>query len=180
MKVILLENITPLGQLGDVVNVRAGYARNYLFPQGKAERAGEEAIKRFAERRAELEARQEQQQAELRAASEALNGYLLQLTARASPDGNLYGSITPQIVAQALNAQKLIAGVNIRRGQVILPNDEPIKSLGEHAVEINVRADLRATIKVSILTETGEASSRPTETTDEDTGDNGNENKVNQ
>lgn len=156
MKVILLEKINPGSSLGDVVNVRPGYARNYLFPQGKAELASEEAIKRFEAQRAELQKRQEALEAAMAAAQQALSGYLLQLTARASPDGNLYGSITPQMIAAALNAQKLAEEVQIKRGQVSLPGGQ-IKSLGEHAASIRLGAAAQVDITVSVLAEKSSA-----------------------
>lgn len=166
MKVILLENIASVGKLGDVINVRPGYARNYLFPQRKAERASTEAIKQFEVRRAELQKRQDELEAAMDKARTALDGYLLHLTARASPDGNLYGSITPQMIATALNAEKLIAGLAIKRGQVSLPEGQ-IKALGEHAAVIHISAEASADIKVSVLAETAASPSSPSTTGNE-------------
>ena len=173
MKVILLENIAAVGALGDVINVRPGYARNYLFPQGKAARASSETLKQFEARRAELQKRQEDIEAAMQKAYEALDGYLLQLTARASPDGNLYGSVTPQMIAAAVNAQRLTEGLTIKRGQISLP-DGQIKSLGEYPVNVRLSADTVAAFKLSILAETAAASppsSQETQT-DEKTSDN--------
>lgn len=172
MRVILLENIASVGSLGDVINVRPGYARNYLFPQGKAERASSETIKQFESRRAELQKRQEGMEAALTKAHEALNGYLLQLTARASPDGNLYGSITPQMLAAAVNAQRLAEGFTIKRGQISLPGGQ-IKSLGEHTVNVRLGTDAVASFTLSVLAEAAAPSHSTQETTtDETSSDN--------
>ena len=169
MKVILLESITSVGKLGDVINVRPGYARNYLFPQRKAERASPDAIKQFEARRAELQKRQDDLEAAMEAARLALDGYLLHLTARASPDGNLYGSITPQMIAAALNAAKLVEHLAIKRGQVTLAEGH-IKSLGEHPVTVQIGPAAAAHIKVSVLAEAASSPSsspQPTTTGDE-------------
>ena len=152
MKVILLENIPSVGKLGDIINVRLGFARNYLFPQGKAERASDAAVEKFAHRRAELEKRQQEQNSAMHKARDALDGYTLQLTARASPDRNLYGSITAQIITTALNRQNVVEGLVIKRTQVVL-SDGPLKELGEHAVTVNLSSGLQARVNVSVMTE---------------------------
>lgn len=151
MKVILLEKIPNVGGLGDVANVRGGYARNYLFPQGKAERATPRAIAEFEERRAELEKRQANREDMLRSARDALDGYILQISARASADGALYGSITPAAVAAALNEQKL-ADIDIRRGQVSLPAGN-LKEIGDHEVGVVLAPGIEAKITVAALAE---------------------------
>ncbi len=156
MKVILLESISKLGKLGSVVNVRAGYARNFLFPQQKAERAEASTIKQFEERRVELDARQKEQEAILAELHKKLHGYTLSLVALASPDGNLYGSITAQIIANAINDKKIsTTGIGFKRGQITLP-DGQLKALGNHKVDIKINEDLTATITVEILAETKE------------------------
>lgn len=151
MKVILLERVPNLGGLGDAVSVRGGYARNYLFPQGKAERATPRAVAEFEERRAELEERQNAREESMRRAAEALDGYLLQIPARASADGGLYGSITPAVVAAALNAQK-IADVDVRRGHIVLPEGN-LKSIGDHEAAVVLEHGARAKITVAVLAE---------------------------
>lgn len=154
MKVILLESISKLGKLGDIVNVRSGYARNFLFPQKKAERAEASNIKLFEQRRTELNARQTEQEAVLAQLHKKLEGYTLSLIALASPDGNLYGSITGQLVANAINEQKISdTGINFKRGQIIMP-DGQLKTLGNHKIGIKINDELTATITVEILTET--------------------------
>jgi len=152
MKVILLESIPSVGNLGDVINVRPGFARNYLFPQGKAERASAAAVESFAHRRAELEKRQKEQSSAMQKARDVLDGYTLQLTARASPDRNLYGSITAQIITAALNKQNIVDGLVVKRAQVVLA-DGPLKELGEHAVTVNLSSGLQARVNVSVMTE---------------------------
>lgn len=170
MKVILLENVASVGKLGDVINVRPGYARNYLFPQRKAERASDEAIQQFETRRAELQKRQDELEAAMSAARRALDGYLLQLTARASPDGNLYGSITPQMIAVAVNGQNLVEGLAIKRGQVSLP-DGQIKSIGDYRAVLHLSASDSAEIKISVLAETVASSTPSTGNTQEKSQD---------
>lgn len=151
MKIILLEKIPAIGDIGTVANVRAGYARNYLFPRGKAERATPRIVAEFEQRRAELEQRQNNQQYELQQACEALNGYLLQLPARASADGSLYGSITSTTIAAALNAQKIV-NIDIRRGQLLLPNGN-LKEVGNHDVLLLLQPGIEAKITIAVLAE---------------------------
>lgn len=151
MKVILLENIPNLGVLGDVANVRGGYARNFLFPQGKAERATPTAVADFEKRRAELELRQSKNMEMLQTAKDALDGYILQIPARASADGSLYGSVTPAAIALALNAQKL-SEIDIRRGQISLPSGN-LKEVGEHEVRVILAPDIEAKITAAVLAE---------------------------
>ena len=155
MKIILLERVPNIGNLGDVASVRGGYARNYLFPQGKAERATPRAVADFEQRRAELEERQSHRQGELQKAAEALEGYILQIPARASADGGLYGSITSAGIAVALNAQK-IADIDIRRGHISMP-DGNIKKTGNHEIAVVLDHGLQAKITVAALAEDGAA-----------------------
>lgn len=153
MKVILLEDISGVGKLGEVINVRRGFARNYLFPQAKAEHANDAAVAEFEKRRSVLEERQAAQQAAMETARTTLTGYLLQIAMRASPDGNLYGSITAQIIANALNKQGIVENLNIKRGQIVLP-EGPLKSTGEHEVVVNLQTHTQVRIIVSVLAET--------------------------
>lgn len=155
MKIILLEKVPNVGGLGDVANVRGGYARNYLFPQGKAERATPRAVAEFEERRVDLEKRQTNREDALRSARDALDGYLLQISARASADGALYGSITAAAIAAALNAQK-IAAIDIRRGQIFLSGGN-LKEIGDHEVGIALAPGIEAKITVAALAEDASA-----------------------
>ena len=117
MQVILLEKIVNLGQLGDVVKVKEGYARNFLIPQGKARRATETAIKEFEGRRAELEKVQADKFAAAQSVQERLNGGKVQVTAKAGVDGRLFGSITNYDIAEALGKQ----GFDVNKAQVRMP-----------------------------------------------------------
>lgn len=150
MKVILLENVASVGSLGDVVRVRPGYARNYLFPQGKAEYASAEAIEQFSARRSELESRQEEQKEIIQKAHAILDGYTLTVEVRAVADGNLYGSITPHIIATEINQQGILGNVSIKRGQVHLPNGA-IKTVDNHPAEVKFAAGLVAHLTISVL-----------------------------
>lgn len=155
MKVILLEKTPNIGGLGDVANVRDGYARNWLFPQGKAERATPRAIAEFEKRRAELEKRQANRDEMLRSARDALDGGLLQIPARASADGALYGSITPAAIAAAINARKLI-NLDVRRGQISLPRGN-LKETGDHEVGVVFAPRTAAKMTVSVIAEEASA-----------------------
>ena len=108
MKIILREDIPKIGKIGDVVNVRPGFARNFLLPQGKAERASRDAIERFAEQRAEWEARQQKRREFVDGLAGRIDGYMLQISAKAGADGKLYGSVTAATVCHALNAEQTI------------------------------------------------------------------------
>ena len=150
MKIILLEKVAGLGELGDINNVRAGYARNFLFPQGKAERADKHSIAAFESRRADLEKRQLALLSAVERASKTMEGYLLQMSARAGPDGNLYGSITPAAICTALNAQKIVGDIDLKRGQIALSAGN-LKEVGEHEVKIIFAPGMEAKITVSVL-----------------------------
>ncbi len=123
MQVILLEKIVNLGQLGDVVKVKEGYARNFLIPQGKARRATETAIKEFEGRRAELEKAQADKFAAAQSVQERLSGGKVQVTAKAGVDGRLFGSITNYDIAEALAKQ----GFDVNKAQIRMPQG-PLKA----------------------------------------------------
>lgn len=148
MQVILLERIASLGQLGDIVKVRDGYARNFLIPQRKARRATEANIAEVQSRRAELEKAQNQALATAQERAAKIDGLLVQITQKAGADGRLFGSVTNADIVAALEAQ----GFEIERGQIRLP-DGPLKQIGDHAVPIVLQADVSATITVSVLGE---------------------------
>src|SRR5512137_925171 len=117
MQIILLERVANLGQLGEIVKVREGYARNYLIPQGKARRATETAIKEFESRRADLEKAQAEKLAAAQTFQERLNGVAVKITAKAGVDGRLFGSVTNYDIAEALAKQ----GFEINKAQVRMP-----------------------------------------------------------
>ncbi|MBA2352042.1 MAG: 50S ribosomal protein L9 [Burkholderiales bacterium] len=148
MQVILMERISSLGQLGDIVKVRDGYARNFLIPQGKARRASEANIAEVQSKRAELEKAQNQALASAQERAAKIDGLMVQITQKAGADGRLFGSVTNADIVTALEAQ----GFEIERGQIRLPSG-PLKQIGDHAVPIVLQADVSATITVSVLGE---------------------------
>lgn len=148
MQVILLEKVINLGQLGEVVRVKDGFARNFLIPTGKAKRATEAAIKEFEARRAELERVHAERLQAAQAQGERLQGLTLQLTAKAGVDGRLFGSITNYDIAEALAKQ----GFDVPKANVRLPNG-PLKSVGDHKVSIALHSDVVVEITVSVLGE---------------------------
>lgn len=151
MHVILLERIVNLGQMGDEVRVRDGYARNFLLPQGKALRSNEGNRKHFEAERAQIEARNLERQKEASAVSEKLHGQEYILVRQAAETGQLYGSVTTRDLAETLTAN----GFSIGRSQVILPG--PIKTIGLHDVKIHLHAEVEATITVNVARSTDEA-----------------------
>ncbi|CAN5451172.1 50S ribosomal protein L9 [soil metagenome] len=148
MQVILLDKVVNLGNLGDVVRVKDGYARNFLIPQRMARRATEAALKEFEGRRAELE----KAAAERLAAAEALGAKLddlkLSLTAKAQVDGRLFGSVTNHDIAEALTKQ----GISVEKSQVRMPNG-PLKMVGEHTVEVAPHTDVVRQVTVVVVGE---------------------------
>jgi large subunit ribosomal protein L9 len=148
MQVILLEKIVNLGQLGDVVKVKEGYARNFLIPQGKARRATETAIKEFEARRADLEKAQADKLAAAQSVQEKMSGAKVQVTAKAGVDGRLFGSITNYDIAEALVKQ----GFNVNKAQVRMPQG-PLKLVGDHPLTVTLHSDVIAEITVTVVGE---------------------------
>ena len=146
MQIILLEKVSNLGQLGDVVKVKNGYARNFLIPQGKAKRATENNLKEFEARRAELEAKQAEILADAKVRAEKLAEAVITIAQKAGVDGRLFGSVTNVDVAEAVTA----FGVEIKRFEVRLPNG-PFKAIGEYDIEIALHHDVVAPIKVVVV-----------------------------
>jgi large subunit ribosomal protein L9 len=149
MQVILLEKVINLGNLGDVVRVKDGYARNFLIPQKQARRATASAIKEFEARRAELEKLAAEKLAAAQAEGEKLNGLTLQLSQKAGVAGRLFGSVTNHDIADALVAQ----GFKVEKAQVRLPNG-PLKTTGDHAVVVSLHTDVAVDVNVSVQGET--------------------------
>lgn len=146
MQVILLEKVVNLGNLGEVVRVRDGYARNFLIPQRKARRATDVALKEFEARRAELEKIQAEKLAACQVIGERLNGYQLKIVQKAGVDGRLFGSVTNGDIADALKA----AGFEVvEKAQVRLPNG-PLKAIGEFPIQIALHADVVVDITVLV------------------------------
>ena len=158
MKVILLEEIPGLGALGAVVRVKDGFARNFLLPRRKAERATKLAVEEFERRRADLEERQRAQVAALENAREALDGCKVKIAAKAGPDGGLYGSVTPAMIAAAVNRMKPEGVADFAKGQVHMPAGH-LKQVGESPVEIVLRPGLKAQVIVAVAAEGEEGES---------------------
>ena len=149
MQIILLEKVVNLGDLGNVVRVKDGYARNFLIPKGKARRATGAAIQEFETRRADLEKIQADKLAAAQAAGAKLDGMTLALSQKAGVDGRLFGSVTNFDIASALGKQGF---PQIEKAMVRLPNG-PLKAVGEFDVSIALRADVVAAIKVAVSPE---------------------------
>lgn len=148
MQVILMEKIASLGQLGDIVNVKRGYARNYLIPQGKAKWATESVIADFKSRRAELEKKQAEVMANAQAVAAKLDGLLVQITQKSGVDGKLFGSVTNANIAEALKEQ----GFSIDKSMIRMPEGQ-IKQIGDYTLTVALHSDVSAHITVSILGE---------------------------
>jgi len=148
MQVILLEKIANLGNLGDVVKVKDGYARNFLIPGKHARRATEAAIKEFETRRAELEKAAAEKLGAAQALQEQLSGKVLRLTQKAGVDGRLFGSVTNADIAEGLTK----IGLPVLKSQVRMPNG-PLKTTGEHSVSVCPHTDVVAEITVHVTGE---------------------------
>ena len=148
MQIILMEKVVNLGQLGDVVSVKNGYARNFLIPQGKAKRATDSNKAEFEARRVELEKKAAEILATAVARAEKLEGYMVQVTQKAGVDGRLFGSVTNTDIAEALTKQ----GFDVKKGEVVMPNG-PLKTIGDFPLTLNLHTDAKAQITVSVLGE---------------------------
>lgn len=151
MQIILLERIVNLGQMGEEVKVRDGYARNFLLPQGKALRANDANRKHFEAQRAQLEARNLERRSEAESVADKLNGETYVLVRQAAETGQLYGSVTPRDLAEAISQ----AGFSITRAQVELA--QPIKTIGLHDVTVRLHAEVTATIVANVARSADEA-----------------------
>ncbi len=151
MQVILLERVAKLGQMGDVVNVKPGYARNYLLPQGKALRASNDNIKSFEVRKTELEAQNLETRKEAQAVAARLEGETYTVIRQASDGGALYGSVSPRDVADLLEE----AGVKIDKRQIVITT--PIKLLGLHAAMINLHPEVDVEVGLNVARSVEEA-----------------------
>ena len=148
MQIILMEKVTNVGQLGDVVKVKNGYARNFLIPQGKAKRATTANMAEFEVRRAELEAADKVKLADAQTQGEKLAGLTVQIVQKAGVDGKLFGSVTNADIVTALVAQ----GFQIEKTQVRMPAGH-LKQIGDHPVSITLHTDVAVGITVSVLGE---------------------------
>ena len=148
MQIILLERVPHLGDMGEVVGVKPGYARNYLIPTGKAKRATDENLKAFEARRAELEKAQADVLAKAQERGAKLDGLTVQITQKAGPDGRLFGSVTNYDIVEALQKQ----GHEVERANIRMPQG-PLKQVGEYPLQIGLHTDVTVTVKVSVLGE---------------------------
>ena len=149
MQIILLEKVVNLGNLGDIVRVKDGYARNFLIPGKKARRATKDAIAEFEVRRADLEKVAAEKLAAATAQGEKLNGATVQISQKAGVDGRLFGSVTNAYIADALKKQGL---AEVEKSQVRLA-DGPLKLVGDHTVQIALHTDVVVDVTVSVLGE---------------------------
>ena len=149
MKVILLEKVANLGNLGDITEVKNGYARNFLIPFGKAKRATEQNLKDFEVRRAEYEKNQTDVLANAQVRQSKIEGQVYVVTAKAGVDGKLFGSVTSFDIVEAVNKS---SGIEIIKSEVTLPNG-PLKTVGEFDVTVILHHDVHATIKVNVTPE---------------------------
>ncbi len=150
MQVILLEKIANVGDLGDVVKVKEGYARNYLIPQGKAKRATPENLKAIEERRTDLEKAAADKLAGAQALAERLEGTAITIMQKAGVDGRLFGSVTNVDIVDALKQQ----GVEIERSMIRMPSG-PLKQVGDYPLTVALHTDVTAHINVSVRPEAG-------------------------
>lgn len=148
-QVILLEKVYSLGNLGEQVTVRNGYARNYLIPYGKAVVANKETIAQFEAKRAELEKLAQEKLVAAQARAEALSQLVLNIPVKAAEQGRLYGSIGAQEIVKAVTT----AGLLLEKNEVRLP-EGTLRQLGEHEVTVQLHSDVLITLKVNIVAET--------------------------
>ena len=148
MEIILLESIDRLGGLGDLVNVRPGFARNYLLPKGKAKLATAENIAEIAERRAELEKHEAEVLKAAQTRAEQLEGLEISITAKSGGEGKLFGSVTNANITEAVNEK----GIELEKSEVRMP-EGPIRLAGEYDIDLHLHTDVNATIKLTVIGE---------------------------
>ncbi|MCB1475126.1 MAG: 50S ribosomal protein L9 [Rhodobiaceae bacterium] len=151
MEVILLERIPRLGQMGETVRVKDGYARNFLLPQGKALRANEANKARFESQRAQLEARNLERKSEAESVAGKLDGVAIVLIRQAGESGQLYGSVSSRDIADALTAE----GFSVNRNQVDL--NQPIKALGVTEVPVRLHPEVEVSVSINVARSKDEA-----------------------
>jgi len=148
MEIILLETIDRLGALGDRVKVRAGFARNYLLPQGKAKLATADNIAEIEARRAELEKQEAEVLAAAKTRAEQLEGLEVSITAKSGGEGKLFGSITNANITEAINEK----GIEVEKSEIRMP-EGPIRVAGDYEINIHLHAEVNATIKLTVIGE---------------------------
>ncbi len=148
MEVILLENVTNLGVLGDRVDVKRGYGRNYLVPQGKAVPATADRIAEFEKRRADLEKKAKESLTAAEKRRDALSQLSTSIEQKAGDEGKLFGSIGAQLIAEAVSEQ----GVQLEKSEVRLP-DGPIRQIGDYEIVVHLHSDVDGVVKLSVVPE---------------------------
>ena len=148
MQIILMEKVVNLGNLGDLVKVKDGYARNFLIPQGKAKRATPVAMKEFEGKRAELEKAAAEKLAAAQEFAGKLEGVEVSVTRKSGVDGRLFGSVTNHDVADGLKA----LGFDVEKSSIRMPVG-PLKMVGESSVEVSLHTDVLANVKVVVIGE---------------------------
>ncbi|MFZ9872743.1 MAG: 50S ribosomal protein L9 [Steroidobacteraceae bacterium] len=148
MDVILLTKVANLGNIGDRVNVKSGYGRNFLLPSGKATLATPANVAKFEARRAELEKIARDELADATSRAEAMKEFKLQITAKAGSEGKLFGSIGTSDIADACTAQ----GHKVARSEVRMPNG-PIRMVGEHAISLHLHTDIDVELQLTVIAE---------------------------
>jgi large subunit ribosomal protein L9 len=151
MEVILLERVEKLGQIGDIVTVKNGFARNYLLPNKKALRANEANRKVFEANRAKIEADNAERRSDAEKASKGVDGKTVQLIRQASNTGQLYGSVSARDIVEALEGE----GAKVTKSQIVL--DRPIKAIGVHEVKVALHPEVAVTVKVNVARSPEEA-----------------------
>lgn len=149
MEVILLEKVVNLGDLGDKVDVKAGFGRNFLIPQNKAVPATKDNVQAFEARRAELERIEGEKRAEAQARAALVGGLDITLTVKAGDEGKLFGSITVRDIVEAAEKR----GVPIDKSEVLMP-EGPLRELGEYEIDAQLHAEVTATMKIRVVAET--------------------------
>ena len=162
MEVILLERIDKLGQMGDVVSVKPGYARNFLLPKHKALRASKANLAAFEDQRAQLEADNLERRSEAEKVAGAVEGLTVVLIRQAGENGQLYGSVTARDLANAITE----AGTTVQRGQIEL--DKPIKSLGLHQVRLRLHPEVTTEVTANVAKSAEEAEAQIASLTDDE------------
>jgi large subunit ribosomal protein L9 len=148
MQVILMEKVTNLGGLGDVVKVKDGFARNFLIPQGKAKRATDANLKEFEKRRTDLEKKAGEQLTGAQERAAKLDGMKIEIAQKAGVDGRLFGSVTNADIAEGLGKQ----GFEIKKAEIRMPTG-PLKQIGEFPITIQLHTDVLANITVHVVPE---------------------------
>ena len=149
MQIILLEKVANVGNLGDVVKVKDGFARNFLIPHGKAKRATPENVKLLEEKRGELERAAADKLAAAQASATRLEGLTVQVTQKAGVDGRLFGSVTNVDIVEALKAHDIV----VEKGAIRMPAG-PLKQVGDHPITVQLHTDVLAHITVGVLGDT--------------------------